>query len=210
MQPLEFKEFVGDDAEEAAERAARHFGVPVERLDLRRISDRLDIAGLGGRAVVLASVREEQAALGPAGDFVRGILQRMDLPGRVRVDEAQVGGETVVTLSGDGVRDLRRGDGRNIEALSHLADRAAQKLIGEEAVARVTLAAEAASPGDSRLEALARAKADEVLRTGKALELQPMGSRERWVVHNALKDKSGLTTSSVGEGRQKRVRIEPS
>jgi predicted RNA-binding protein Jag len=48
-----------------------------------------------------------------------------------------------------------------------------------------------------------------VARTGKALDLPPMGSRERWVVHNALKDRSGITTSSVGEGRQKRVRIEP-
>jgi predicted RNA-binding protein Jag len=36
-----------------------------------------------------------------------------------------------------------------------------------------------------------------------------MNSRERWVVHNALKDERGVRSESEGEGPRKRVRISP-
>jgi predicted RNA-binding protein Jag len=36
-----------------------------------------------------------------------------------------------------------------------------------------------------------------------------LNSRERWVVHNALKDVSGVSSESVGDGRLKRVKIVP-
>ncbi len=36
-----------------------------------------------------------------------------------------------------------------------------------------------------------------------------MNSRDRWVVHNALKELEGVESQSVGEGRLKRVKIYP-
>ena len=38
---------------------------------------------------------------------------------------------------------------------------------------------------------------------------RPMNSRERWFVHNALKDERGVRSESEGEGARKRVRIFP-
>ena len=48
-----------------------------------------------------------------------------------------------------------------------------------------------------------------VRETGEAATLDEMSSRDRWIVHNALKDVEGIGSESVGEGRMKRVKIFP-
>ena len=61
----------------------------------------------------------------------------------------------------------------------------------------------------AELEALARSQAEQVRRSGEPVVLQEMNSKERWVVHNAIKDVAGVTSESVGEGRNKHVKIMP-
>ena len=61
---------------------------------------------------------------------------------------------------------------------------------------------------DAELEKLAQQSADEVLSTQEPVMLQPMNSRERWVVHNTIASIDGVRSDSVGEGRVRRVRIE--
>ncbi len=60
---------------------------------------------------------------------------------------------------------------------------------------------------DERLERLAREVAEEVRASGGERVLDSMTSRERWVVHNAVKDIEGVTSESVGERDEKRVKI---
>jgi len=57
------------------------------------------------------------------------------------------------------------------------------------------------------LERLAREKAQECLETGADVELPPMGSYERFVVHNAIKDIVGVESVSHGEGPDRHVQI---
>jgi hypothetical protein len=66
---------------------------------------------------------------------------------------------------------------------------------------------EAGAAREAELESAARKAAEEVQRTGEERFLGPMTSRERWVIHNTVKDISGVTSESVGEGSHKRVRI---
>ena len=55
-----------------------------------------------------------------------------------------------------------------------------------------------------------RSRAAQIVRdSGEPELLRPMSSRERWVVHNALKDERGVRSESEGEGPRKRVRILP-
>jgi spoIIIJ-associated protein len=56
---------------------------------------------------------------------------------------------------------------------------------------------------------MAREAAEIVRRSGEPELLRPMNSRERWVVHNTLKDERGVRSESEGEGPRKRVRITP-
>lgn len=60
-----------------------------------------------------------------------------------------------------------------------------------------------------RLKAFAEEKAREAKETGKSVELPPMSSYERFLVHSALKDDGDIETLSEGEGDQRHVVIHP-
>ena len=196
--------------------------------------------------------REESAEpvqsgpLGEIGKFVQGLLERMKVAD-VAIAEKQADGETVVTLGGRAIVALAEAEPRLAAALSHLAHRAAEALIGEEATAQVEIrGARRPQREDSRerggrdgrdrdrrgprrddrgprrerdgedrdideaeLERLAKDVARSVRETGEAELLPPMNSRERWFVHNALKDERGVRSESEGDGARKRVRIFP-
>jgi spoIIIJ-associated protein len=62
---------------------------------------------------------------------------------------------------------------------------------------------------EAELERLARDVARSVRDSGEAELLPPMNSRERWFVHNALKDERGVRSESEGEGARKRIKILP-
>lgn len=49
--------------------------------------------------------------------------------------------------------------------------------------------------------------AEEVLETGESIDLNPLNSYERYLVHSALKDEPGIITASKGEGTMKQIVI---
>lgn len=57
------------------------------------------------------------------------------------------------------------------------------------------------------LERFAREKAQEAFESGGDIDLPPMGSYERYIVHAALKDMDGIETVSTGEGSERHVQI---
>lgn len=261
---VEVREFAAEDLPSAVEKAAKHFGVGSDRVQVSVLSDRLPIAGAGARVVVLASVREELPELGPTGEFLTELLRHMGAGEELRVHETAREGEITLRVRSRRLREIARRDGRVKPALSHLATRIAQRRVREDASARVEVEdtdrpsgpsrgsrhprearggrdregrsgrggregrgfregrggrgreerherhpRHERDEGDERLEELARSKAREARAEGEEIVLPFMTSRERWVVHNVLKDESGIETESVGEGRRKRVKIVP-
>jgi spoIIIJ-associated protein len=59
------------------------------------------------------------------------------------------------------------------------------------------------------LKMTARVAAERVQRTKQPFRLNPMSSRERRIVHLALKDIPGVRTQSVGMGEERQVVIHP-
>ncbi|HEX9652798.1 MAG TPA: R3H domain-containing nucleic acid-binding protein [bacterium] len=57
------------------------------------------------------------------------------------------------------------------------------------------------------LERFAKAKAQECLDSGAEVDLPPMQSFERYIVHNVLKDVPGVATASLGEGEERHIQI---
>ncbi len=159
----------------------------------------------------------ETGDLGVVGGFVERIVRSIATSGRIRIEESELNGETLITVRGPGADALaRRQHGLGL-ALSHLAHRAAQNLESEDASVRVELGERGASsapdeddePRDPRLETLAHEQAERVRESGEPAMLEPMNSRERFIVHNAVKREDGVSSESVGEGREKRVKIFP-
>lgn len=61
-----------------------------------------------------------------------------------------------------------------------------------------------------QLKRLAEQKTQEVLMKGKFEALPPMGSFERFVIHDYLKEREGIKTESFGEeGKSRHVEIHP-
>ena len=56
---------------------------------------------------------------------------------------------------------------------------------------------------------MAREKAEEVMKNHEPCALPPMGSFERYVVHDALKEFEQLETKSEGEGVDRHIMIHP-
>lgn len=60
----------------------------------------------------------------------------------------------------------------------------------------------------SRLADTAEAWVKKVQETGEPMELRPMNAADRRVIHQLASDR-GLTTESIGEGRDRRVVLKP-
>ena len=59
------------------------------------------------------------------------------------------------------------------------------------------------------LRTAANVAADKVRKTGSPYQFSPMSSRERRIVHLALRDETDLRTESEGEGPQRRLVVYP-
>jgi spoIIIJ-associated protein len=141
---------------------------------------------------------------------VRAILEELvetlDLEATVEVDEdddgirGRIEGEDVGLLIG------RRG--QTIDAVQLLCYRAAFR--GHQDRKRVSV--DAAGYRERRretVEAQAARAADRALESGKEIELEPMTATERKLVHEHLKDRSGIETFSEGDEPDRCVIVAP-
>ncbi len=283
----EWKEFTGEDRQRAVAAASSHFSVSEEQLDVREIPQSMNVSGLGARVLILASIRatpEPPEELSDVGEFISGVIQKLGVGERLRVRESDDDGSITVRVSAPGLDELIRRDPAVGASLSHLAERAAQKFMGDAMEARVEIVREQREsrgggggrgrdgrgggrgerggdrgdgrgrsregregregrgrrgnrgdrgergdrergdrgqsreragrsdgdiPRDPELEQKARETAERVRDSGQEVTLPAMSSRDRWIVHNAIRDIEGVTSTSVGEGDQKRVKILP-
>lgn len=101
---------------------------------------------------------------------------------------------------------LLQDDAEPLQALEHLLQRA----LGDRLDGRLVVdVAGYRGAREARLQAQARAWAEEVRRTGQPRETPPMNAYDRRLVHLALGEEPGVRTFSVGEGAGRRVTIAP-
>ncbi len=142
-------------------------------------------------------------------DRVQELLERvvsvLELDGSVEVTEDDEGIAAVVR--GEELGLLIGRHGATIDALQHLAYRVATDGGDRK---RVTVDA---SGYRERRAALLRHDADEAaqdaLRLGRPVRLEPMNAGERRVVHEHLRDREDVETHSEGEEPERRLVVEP-
>ncbi len=123
--------------------------------------------------------------------------------------EVSVEDETLlINVEGDDLGLLIGRHGQTIDAAQHLAFLVASR--DRPPWRRVVL--DAAGYRARRAEALQR-RADqavaEALRSGHAVELEPMASAERRIVHEYLRDRHDIETYSEGDEPERRLVITP-
>jgi len=140
-------------------------------------------------------------------ELVEGVLDELDLEGDVAVSEDDDRIEAVV--EGDDDYGLLIGKrGQTIDALQLLCYQAAFRGMRERK--RVTV--DAAGYRERRREALeARADraAEQALSGTHSIEMDPMSAQERRVIHEHLKERSGVETYSEGDEPRRCVVVAP-
>ena len=112
-----------------------------------------------------------------------------------------------VVLDGEGLGAVIGHRGETLDALQYLSNLAANNGGGYYKIS--------VNIGDYRqkreqtLTALAGRISEQVIRTGRSRRLEPMNPYERRIIHTAVQEIKGVTSSSIGEGSGRRVVIAP-
>jgi spoIIIJ-associated protein len=146
-----------------------------------------------------------------AAEDARGLAQRiMDVigvEGRAGVDEGEAA--ITVTFHGADVALLIGRHGQTIDSVQYLLNAISHRTYGAERKEVVVDAAGYRERRRATLEALAIRTANEVLDTGRRVELEPMTAVERKVVHLRLKELEGVETTSEGTEPNRYVVVLP-
>jgi spoIIIJ-associated protein len=173
-------------------------------------------AGAGGPARVRAEVDHDawqavaETIPEEPPERVRAIVTRvvnaLGLHATVDIDESDE--EIRATVNGDDLGLLIGKHGSTIDALQHLAFRAAFR--GEEIRKQVTVdAAGYRERREGALHRMADRAAAEALRYGRPVELEPMRATERKIVHSYLGERSDVETHSEGDEPDRRLVVSP-
>jgi spoIIIJ-associated protein len=148
-------------------------------------------------------------------EFLQNMLRagRLELKASVRAAESSAGGEegeaeVFADLDGKDKEILLARGGEVLKALEHLAFRALRL----EPAFHEKIHLDCAGFRALRFEELrmtARVAAERVQSSRQPFQLNPMSSRERRIVHLALKDMPGVRTESIGTGEERQVVIHP-
>ena len=139
-----------------------------------------------------------------AAQYLADVFDATGLQLRVSVKQG-VAGE-VLDIEGKDSELLQAQTGELLEALQHLINQvfgrglaAGERLVCDVNGFRATREAE--------LQAMANLAANRVRQTGIAFTFEPMSANERRIIHLTLADSPDLSTESIGEGSDRKLRI---
>ncbi len=118
------------------------------------------------------------------------------------------GGSKIVLEGGEALGMIIGRRGETLDALQYLASLVANENGG--GYYRVVIdIGNYREKRENTLEGLAKRTAGQVLRTGRSRSLEPMNPYERRVIHTAVQNIEGVTSTSIGDGANRRVVIVP-
>jgi spoIIIJ-associated protein len=134
------------------------------------------------------------------------IVEGLDLDAEILVEEGE--DEIASRVEGEDLGLLIGRRGQTIDAVQLLAYRVAFR--GRDDRKRVSVdAAGYRARRRETIERQAQRAAERALESGKEIELEPMSPSERKIVHDWLKDRSGIETFSEGEEPERCVIVAP-
>ena len=138
--------------------------------------------------------------------IVARVVNALGLHATVDIDESD--DEIRATVNGDDLGLLIGKHGFTIDALQHLAFRAAFR--GEEIRKQVVVdAAGYRERREGALHRMADRAAAEALRYARPVELEPMRATERKIVHTYLGERNDVETHSEGDEPDRRLVVSP-
>jgi spoIIIJ-associated protein len=139
-------------------------------------------------------------------DLVAEIAERLGLEVEIEIEEDE---EAITArVSGDDVGLFIGRHGQTIDAIQHLA----QRIVFPDGPGSIRVVIDANGYRERRAEVL-RAEADdaaeEAVRSGASVELEPLPPFERRIVHESQRDRGDVETHSEGEEPDRFLVISP-
>lgn len=135
--------------------------------------------------------------------FVSGLLEHMGIQAEIEITARDNGGVNV-NLSGSNMGAVIGHRGETLDAIQHLTNYAVNR--GSDKHMHISVDAESyRAKREESLVRLAEKMAAKAIKYKRSMALEPMNSYERHVIHTALQDYEGVTTSSTGTEPNRRV-----
>lgn len=146
---------------------------------------------------------DEPAEYAQIRQFLTGLLDRMGVKAQMEFSPRDNGGVNV-SLSGNGMGAIIGRRGETLDAIQHLTNYVVNR--GSEKHMHISVDAESyRSKREESLTRLAEKMAEKAIKYKRSMALEPMNSYERHVIHTALQNYKGVTTSSTGVEPNRRV-----
>ena len=155
------------------------------------------------------AAQTEAPAAEPAQDypeirsFLTGLLSRMGTQADIEITSRDSKG-VVVNLSGPNMGAVIGRRGETLDAIQHRTNYVVNR--GNDKHMHISVDAESyRAKREESLVRLAEKMAAKVIKYKRSMALEPMNSYERHIIHTALQDYEGVTTSSTGTEPNRRV-----
>jgi spoIIIJ-associated protein len=187
--------------EHRRERSRRDREAPARRPEREREAGHMREVAPGSQSA------QESDPARDAERFMTRVFEKLEIP--VQLAARSDDGAVRIRVSGrDAESFLAEREGEVESALQVLTHR----VVSRRAARAIPVAIEVGAQGSSRdagHRATALRLADEVARTGRWAETDPLPASARRIVHRALADHPAVTTESQGRGLLKKVRVLP-
>ena len=151
---------------------------------------------------------DELAKTNEAALFLSDLLKMMKIDATVQAAQLEDGLRLNIVSDTDGLLIGRRGE--TLDAIQYLVSLYWNKDRKENAYRRVSVDTEDyRARREETLRKLAKHTAVRVVKTGRAVTMEPMNPYERRILHSALQSFRGVTTYSEGEEPNRAVIIAP-
>ena len=193
--------------EEAIAKAVAELGAPdAEAIEYTVLEEaKKGFLGIGAAPAKISAAYTLSGA-GLALDFIKNLIAGMGIDATVEMTED--GENKLIRVTGESAGVLIGHHGDTLDSLQYLANLAANKKVAGEKreFCRITVDVENyRGKREETLRALARNKAEKVLRYKKSQTLEPMNPYERRIIHSEVQKIAGVSTNSIGSENNRRV-----
>lgn len=197
----------GQSVEEAVESALAQLNTSRDRTDIEIVDEgKKGFLGLFGSRQAVVKVTVKPDAVEEAAKFLKNVSEKMGVS--VHVDVSREGKNVTFQLSGEKIALLIGKRGQTLNSLQYLTQLVTNRFSRQ--YLNVTVDAEGyRTRRNATLIQLAERMADQAVRTGKEVALEPMPSYERKIIHTALMDHPKIETISTGNEPYRHLVIAP-
>ena len=193
--------------DEAVALAAEQLGLPVSAIEYTVIEEaKKGLFGIGAAPAKISAVARggEYDAL----EFIKKLIADMQVEATVEMTTGESDDNKIITVTGEGAAILIGHHGETLDSLQYLANLAANKRVNgvKRDFVKITVDVEGyRAKREETLRALARRKAQQVLKYKKSVMLEPMNPYERRIIHSEVQKIDGVATNSIGSENNRKV-----